>query len=94
MKLLAVCGFGVGSSMILKMSIEKVCKELGIDAEVNNDDINGARGAKCDAIFTSFELQKEIASTVRVPVYPVKKYMDISEVGEAVAKMLDERQRG
>ncbi|MGM9973923.1 MAG: PTS ascorbate transporter subunit IIB, partial [Clostridiaceae bacterium] len=30
MKALAVCGFGVGSSMILKMSLEKAFRELGI----------------------------------------------------------------
>ncbi len=91
MKLLAVCGFGVGSSMILKMSIEKVCNDLGIDAEVENTDINEARGARCDAIFTSYELQKEISSSVNVPVYAVKKYMDLNEVKEAVNLMLSEK---
>lgn len=60
MKILAVCGFGVGSSMILKMSIEKVLKEMGISAEVNNTDINDARGTDCDVIFTSQELQQEL----------------------------------
>jgi len=29
MKILAVCGFGVGSSMVLKMTLEKAVKELG-----------------------------------------------------------------
>ena len=28
MKILAVCGFGVGSSMVLKMTIDKVAKEM------------------------------------------------------------------
>ncbi|HAQ0763352.1 TPA: PTS ascorbate transporter subunit IIB, partial [Enterococcus faecium] len=32
MKILAVCGFGVGSSMVLKMSLDKVIKELGLKA--------------------------------------------------------------
>ncbi len=91
MKLLAVCGFGVGSSMILKMSLEKICKELGISADVENTDINDARGTQCDAIFTSPELQKEIKTSVNVPVYAVKKYMDLNEVREAVKLMLSEK---
>lgn len=91
MKILAVCGFGVGSSMILKMSIEKVLKEMGIDAEVNNTDINDARGADCDVIFTSSELQKELQGTVDVPVYPVKKYMDLAEVKDVIQKYLNNK---
>lgn len=91
MKILAVCGFGVGSSMILKMSIQKVLKEMGIDGEVENTDINDARGADCDVIFTSHELCEELKSNCRVPVYPVKKYMDLAEVKSVVEKYLNER---
>ena len=83
MKFLAVCGFGVGSSMILRMSIEKVCRELGVDVEVENTDISSAHGAACDAIFTSAELQAELQNS-NTPVYPIKKYMDLAEVKEAV----------
>lgn len=91
MKILAVCGFGVGSSMILRMSLEKVFKQMGIDAEVENTDINDARGTRCDAIFTSEELLQEIKSTVTTPVYAVKKYMDLVEVKSAVEKFIKEK---
>lgn len=91
MKILAVCGFGVGSSMILKMSIEKVLKEMGIDAEVDNTDINDARGANCEVIFTSQELQQELQGSVDVPVYPVKKYMDLAEVKDVIQEYLSNK---
>lgn len=90
MKILAVCGFGVGSSMILRMSIEKVCSKLGIDAEVENTDTNAARGAICDVIFTSAELADEIRNGVNVPVYAVKKYMDLNEVQQVFETYLSE----
>lgn len=91
MKILAVCGFGVGSSMILKMSIEKVLSNLGVDAKVDNTDINTARGTDCDVIFTSAELLEELKGTCNVPVYPVKKYMDLVEVKEVVEQFLNDR---
>ena len=31
-----VCGFGCGSSLFLKMKIEEICAENGIDAQVEN----------------------------------------------------------
>ncbi|WMC91579.1 PTS sugar transporter subunit IIB [Kineothrix sp. MB12-C1] len=89
MKILAVCGFGCGSSMILKMSLDKVCKQLDIDCEVEATDINSARGAACDAIFTSAELAQELKSSCNVPIYSVKKYMDLTEIREAFEKFLD-----
>ncbi|KJY53929.1 PTS Asc IIB [Lactobacillus kullabergensis] len=62
MKILAVCGFGVGSSMVLKMTLEKAVKELGIDAEVKNTDIASAKAEQADVYFTSAELKPDIAS--------------------------------
>ncbi|WP_017470873.1 PTS sugar transporter subunit IIB [Amphibacillus jilinensis] len=84
MKFLAVCGFGVGSSMVLKMSIEKACKERGIDCEVENTDISSAKGTDAAAIFTSHELGEELKDSVNCPVFPIKRYMDKEEVGQAV----------
>ena len=73
MKILAVCGFGVGSSMVLKMTIDKVAKEMGIQASVENTDLSSAKATQADVYFTSQELLNELASSVKNPVYPVKK---------------------
>ncbi|MFP4287481.1 MAG: PTS sugar transporter subunit IIB [Candidatus Izemoplasmataceae bacterium] len=88
MKILAVCGFGVGSSMVLKMTIDKVVRKLGIDAEVENADISTAKSSKCDAIFTSYDLAESLKDTVNVPVLPVKRYMSIEEVTEQIKKII------
>lgn len=91
MKILAVCGFGVGSSMVLKMTIEKACRKLGIEVEVENADLTSARGVRCDAIFTSFELAETIKSSVQVPVYSIKRYMNIEEVTKSLLKIKKRR---
>ena len=80
MKVYAVCGFGVGSSMILKLSLDKVFKELGIECEVENTDINNASGASVNAIFTSPELYENLYNECNGRVYPIKRYMDLEEV--------------
>lgn len=80
MKILAVCGFGVGSSMVLRMTIEKVCKDLGIDASVENTDVSSAQGTNCDYIFTSEELASTLKSSANCPVIAIQRYMDKEEV--------------
>lgn len=92
MKFLAVCGFGVGSSMVLKMSIEKAAKERGLDVEVENTDISSAKGTDADAVFTSQELGDEVKGSTKAPVFPIKKYMDKEEVGAAIDQFLEENQ--
>ena len=91
MKILAVCGFGVGSSMVLKMTIDKVAKEMGIQASVENTDLSSAKATQADVYFTSQELLNDLSSSVKNPVYPVKKYMDKEEVKMQLEKFLEER---
>lgn len=83
-KFVAVCGFGLGSSMVLKMTVEKVAKSKGLDVEVETLDLSSAKGTKADAVFTSKELGDELRTTTDSPVYPIKRYMDQEEVGRAL----------
>ena len=92
MKILAVCGFGVGSSMVLKMSIDKVVRELGLKATVENTDLSTAKATPADVYFTSNELLPELKGAVKSPVYPIKKYMDVVEIREQMEKYLHERE--
>jgi len=50
LKVLAVCGLGMGTSLILRMTAETVFSRLGIDAEVQSTDISTARGTEADVI--------------------------------------------
>ena len=93
MKIAAVCGFGVGSSLLLKISIDKAFRALGIDEEAINTDITTAKGIVCDAIFTSVDMAEELRSEVNVPVYAVKRYMDVAEVQSVLEQCLAEHQR-
>ena len=84
MKFLAVCGFGMGSSMVLRFTIEKAAAALGIDAEVENT----AQAMKADAVFTSYELVDQLRGTLQAPVLPVRNYLDKDEVQAQLATLL------
>ncbi|WP_246768937.1 PTS sugar transporter subunit IIB, partial [Salmonella enterica] len=42
MKIMAICGSGLGSSFMVEMNIKKVLKKLNIDAEVEHSDLSSA----------------------------------------------------
>jgi len=88
MKFIAVCGFGVGSSMVLKMTIEKACRERNLSCEVENTDLTSVKGMKADAVFTSPELANDLRRSLTCPVFGIKRYMDQKEVGKAIDEFL------
>jgi ascorbate PTS system EIIB component len=56
MKIITVCGNGIGSSLMLAMKIQEICDEEGIKAEVESCDLAAAGGKKCDLFVTVKEL--------------------------------------
>lgn len=53
MKVLAVCGMGVGTSLLLKIKMEKIFKDLGLDAELDITDIGVAATYDFDICVTT-----------------------------------------
>lgn len=65
MKIVAICGAGIGTSGILKVSAERALQKLGIDAEVSATDVASVRADADDAqvILTSAEHVDSIGRT-------------------------------
>ncbi len=91
LKILAVCGMGLGSALILRMTVEQVVKNLGLEAEVTVADISTARGAgtQADLIITSGQLAEQLGD-VEGKIVTIKNYMDVNEMTEKVQEALAE----
>lgn len=87
MKILAVCGMGFGSSMVLRMTIEAVLKEAGIKASVATSDISSAKAETADIIVTSAEFS-ELLTGMNIPIVTVKNYVDRNEMKEKLIPVL------
>ncbi len=62
MKILAICGHGLGSSFMLEMNIKKVLKVIGVEAEVEHADLSSAMPDAADL----FVIGRDLASSVNV----------------------------
>ena len=92
MKILAVCGMGVGTSLIIKMQVEKAIKVLGLEATIELADILTARAlaANADLVVTSEDLAKQMGE-INAPVVTVFNYLDldnlVANLREAVGEL-------
>ncbi len=81
-KIQAVCGFGCGSSLFLKMKIQDILKDQHLEADVFCGDIGTCTSVQCDVIFTSTELAERITSRTAIPVVAISNFMNKAEISE------------
>lgn len=89
MKIVAVCGMGIGTSVLLKMNAEKALRAMDVDADVEAADIGTARGAArtADVVLTSAELADEIGE-VRAEVIVIDNFTDVNEITEKLGQRI------
>jgi len=90
-KILAVCGMGLGSGLLLRMQAEKALRQLGVTADLEVADIGSARAMAqtADLIITSNELAEQLG-TVKPKVVTITNFIDLNEMVRKLREALAE----
>lgn len=84
MKIMAVCGSGLGSSFMMEMNAKKALAKLGIDAEVAHTDLASVTINDADV----FIMASDIAQSSSIPmekIVIVKNLVSVSEFEEKLS---------
>lgn len=87
-KVVTVCGNGIGSSLMLKMKIEEIAKEHGIEITAESIDSNGAVGKEADLFVTVKEFADIFKGDQKVVF--TRSYMNKKKITEDVLPTLQE----
>lgn len=85
MKILTVCGNGIGSSLMLAMKIEEICKEEGISADVESCDFNSAQGKPAALIVTVKELAQQFEGR---KIAVIRSYVNKKKIREDILETI------
>jgi PTS system ascorbate-specific IIB component len=93
MRIVAVCGAGIGTSAILKVNAERALSRLGLTADVSASDLASVADAAADAqvILTSTELAGAVRAAIGrsfAEIVEVVNYFDVEEIGEKLEASL------
>lgn len=90
LKVLAACGNGMGSSLIIKMKIEKVLKDMGLDCEVHHASVGQAKtdAKNFDLVLVSQVFTKEFANAGNAKVVGLLNLLSDQEIKEKVEAAL------
>lgn len=90
MKILTVCGMGLGTGLLLRMNTEAALKTIGVeDASVEVADISTAKGmgASADIVLTSSELAEQLGP-VKGTLVTVTNFFDKGEIERKLREAL------
>ena len=87
MRIVCVCGLGMGSSLILKMSVEKAMSQLGVDCDVEHW-AAGTMATNYELVVAAEDFRDELAG--RNNVVFVKNVVNVTLVKEALKAYLED----
>ncbi|SNX53488.1 MULTISPECIES: PTS sugar transporter subunit IIB [unclassified Thermoanaerobacterium] len=92
LKILMVCGAGLGSSFACQMSVESVLKELNVSAILDHADISSVGGSNADIIISAknFEPQVKRYNTDATVIF-LNGLVDKREIKEKLIPVLKEK---
>ncbi len=88
MRIITVCGLGVGSSLILKMTVDKAMSELGVRCSIEHWDMGTIKGKEFDLIVSTEDLRSTFPIHSDNIVF-VKNIVDLKEVKDKLAEFLN-----
>jgi ascorbate PTS system EIIB component len=88
LRVLTVCGVGMGSSLILRMTAEDAFRELGVRAKVEATDLSSARSMGADIVIAQGMHAQELEGAAPV-IISISNFMD----KEGLQQQLEERLR-
>ncbi|WP_026314317.1 PTS sugar transporter subunit IIB [Allofustis seminis] len=75
MKINTVCGNGLGSSLILKINVDKILKKLGYSAQVEATDIGTVNSSDAELIVTTSQFKQNLDHLNKEIIY-INNVMD------------------
>jgi len=89
MRIATLCGMGFGTSMMLKLFIEEILKDLGMKAEVVPWDLGTFKGQQADIVVAPTDMEMHLRST-SAKVVLIKNLLDKKELRDKLLPALEE----
>jgi PTS system ascorbate-specific IIB component len=87
MKILVVCGNGLGSSFIMELNVKKALNELGKEAQVDHTDLTTARTEKADIYLGAKDIISQLDDGTRT-IVALENVMNLEEIKTKLAPYL------
>jgi len=89
-KVITVCGVGMGSSLILKMTAEDAFREAKIDATVEHSDLSSAKTMNADIVIVQSLHAAEVTGFAPI-IIVIKNFLDKDFIKQETLRCLKDK---
>ncbi|ELO6821242.1 PTS sugar transporter subunit IIB [Escherichia coli] len=87
MKITVVCGNGLGTSLMMEMSIKSILKDLSVSADVDHVDLGSAKGTPSDIYVGTKDIAEQ---SVAGKIVALENMIDKKAMRERLSVVLNE----
>lgn len=89
-KIVALCGMGLGSSLIIELNIKQVLEQLGLanSYEVTHENLNTYMPNSCDYVIVGKDIEKNVDAGENCCKIILTNIMDVDELKVKLKKHL------
>lgn len=91
MKIIVVCGNGLGTSLMMEMSIKSILKEMSVSADVDHIDLGSVKGTPGDIFVGTKDIAEQlVALSVAGKIVSLDNMIDKKAMKERLSVALAE----
>ncbi len=87
-KILVVCGNGLGTSLMMEMAVKEVVKKLGIEAEVDHEDLSSAASSQADIWVAASDIANQLDAAGKKNIISLKNIFDKESIEQQLKTFL------
>jgi PTS system ascorbate-specific IIB component len=87
-KILVVCGNGLGTSLMMEMAVKDVVKKLGLDAEVDHEDLSSATSSQADIWVAAADIAVQLQEAGKENIISLTNIFDKVSIEEQLKALI------
>ncbi|MGO1297932.1 MAG: PTS sugar transporter subunit IIB [Vibrio sp.] len=83
-KIMVVCGNGLGTSLMMEMAVKEVIAKIGLDAQVEHEDLSSASSSKADIWVAAKDVANQLAEQGKENIVSLTNIFDKDSIEEQI----------
>ncbi len=86
--ILVVCGNGLGTSLMMEMAVKEVLKKMGVEANVNHEDLSSAMSSQADIWVAAKDVAKQLDEAGKQNIVSLTNIFDKEDIQKQLANFI------
>ena len=87
-KIMVVCGNGLGTSLMMEMAVKEVIAKIGLEAEVEHEDLSSAASSTADIWVAATDIANQLSDAGKENIVSLVNIFDKASIEEQLKQFI------